>query len=133
MHNLVLGCLLDLSENAKAIPHINAWRGNGDISAAHLLCDIWRQEEHDMSVNRESNGAIKGKIISIFKSSIVNYKLARSHTEMFQRKQCFSFVNQHLFLQMNSLRKSCSLNNTKDLLRVHGDEKKALSLENHSV
>ena len=66
MHNLVLGCLLDLSENAKAIPHINAWRGNGDISAAHLFCEIWRQEEHDMNVNRESTGALSGTVIILF-------------------------------------------------------------------
>ena len=62
MHNLVLGCLLDLSENAKTVPHINAWRGSGDISAAHLLCDIWRNEELDMKVNRDNSGAISGTL-----------------------------------------------------------------------
>ena len=64
MHNLVLGCLLDLSENAKTVPHINAWRGNGDISAAHLLCDIWRNEERDMKVNRDNSGAISGILLN---------------------------------------------------------------------
>ena len=63
MHNLVLGCLLDLSENAKTVPHINAWRGSGDISAAHLLCNIWRNEEHDMKVNRDNSGAISGTLL----------------------------------------------------------------------
>ena len=75
MHNLVLGSLLDLSENAKAIPHINAWRGGGDISAAHLLCEIWRQEEHDMSVNRENTGAISGVIIYVISKSNCNAKI----------------------------------------------------------
>lgn len=61
MHNIVLGCLLDLSENVKALPHMNAWRGKGDVSAAHLLCDMWRQEESDMGVKRDSTGAILGE------------------------------------------------------------------------
>ena len=46
----------------RQIPHINAWRGTGDKSAAHLLCEIWRQEEVDMKVNRESSSAISGKV-----------------------------------------------------------------------
>ena len=60
MHNLVLGCLLDLTENPKAIPHITAWRGKNDQSAAHLLCDVWRDEEMVIGVKRESTGAIAG-------------------------------------------------------------------------
>lgn len=58
MHNLVLGCLLDLCENPKTVPHINSWRGKDDISAAHLFCDIWRAEETEMGVEREKSGAI---------------------------------------------------------------------------
>ncbi|XP_013410709.1 cilia- and flagella-associated protein 69 [Lingula anatina] len=58
MHNLILGCLLDLTENPKAIPHINAWRGKDDMSAAHLFCDIWRSEEREMGVQRDQQGAI---------------------------------------------------------------------------
>ncbi|XP_064647870.1 cilia- and flagella-associated protein 69-like isoform X2 [Lineus longissimus] len=58
MHNLILGCLLDLSENRKTIAHINTWRGKEDISAAHLLCNIWRDEERDMGVKREESGSI---------------------------------------------------------------------------
>ena len=60
MHNLVLGCLLDLSENAKTNPHITAWRGKDDVSAAHLFCDIWRDEETDIGVAREHTGVIEG-------------------------------------------------------------------------
>lgn len=58
MHNLVLGCLLDLSENPKTIGHVSAWRGAADITAAHLFCNIWRREEAEMGVEREESGAI---------------------------------------------------------------------------
>ncbi len=61
MHNLVLGVLLDLLENPKAIPHVTAWHGRQDISAAHLLCNIWRDEEQEIGVPREKTGAIQGK------------------------------------------------------------------------
>ena len=63
MHNLVLGTLLDLCENAKAIAHVNSWRGKDDISAAHLLCDIWRKEEEEIQVPREKTGAISGESV----------------------------------------------------------------------
>ncbi|XP_074659217.1 cilia- and flagella-associated protein 69-like isoform X1 [Tubulanus polymorphus] len=58
MHNLILGCLLDLTENPKCLPHINTWRGQGDKSAAHLMCELWREEEREMGVPREESGAI---------------------------------------------------------------------------
>ncbi|CAH1788088.1 unnamed protein product [Owenia fusiformis] len=58
MHNLIIGCLLDLAENPKTVPHIISWRGKEDISAAHLFCDIWRHEEEDIGVEREESGAI---------------------------------------------------------------------------
>ena len=61
MHNLILGCLLDLCENPKTVAHVNAWRGKGDISAAHLFCNVWRSEETDMGVAREHTGAMLGK------------------------------------------------------------------------
>jgi len=57
-HNLVLGCLLDLTENPKTISHILAWRGDKDVTAGHLLCHIWRQEESDIGVVRDANGGI---------------------------------------------------------------------------
>lgn len=58
MHNLILGCLLELCENPKTIPHIHTWRGEDDISAPHLLIDMWRQEEQRISVHRDANGCI---------------------------------------------------------------------------
>lgn len=58
MHNLILGCLLDLCENPKTIHHVMTWRGNENASAPHLLCDIFRNEEREMGVKRTKDGAI---------------------------------------------------------------------------
>lgn len=58
MHNLFLGCLLDLCENPKTVHHVVTWRGKNNISAAHLFCEIWRNEERDMGVKRDNTGAI---------------------------------------------------------------------------
>nr|XP_039253375.1 cilia- and flagella-associated protein 69-like [Styela clava] len=58
MHNLILGCLLELCENPKTIPHIHTWRGEDDISAPHLLIHMWRQEEQRINVKRDMNGCI---------------------------------------------------------------------------
>ena len=63
MHNLILGCLLDLCENSKTVSHIRVWRGKDDKSAAHLFCDIWRKEEHDLGVVRTEAGALAGESI----------------------------------------------------------------------
>ena len=61
MHNLILGCLLDLCENPKTVHHVLTWRGADNSSAAHLFCEIWRTEERDIGVPRDKNGAIIGK------------------------------------------------------------------------
>lgn len=58
MHNLILGCLLDLCENPKTVHHVLTWRGTDNTSAAHLFCDIWRNEERDIGVKRDTHGAI---------------------------------------------------------------------------
>ena len=62
MHSQIFGCLLDLAENPKALPHISTWRGHDDTSAAHLFCDKWREEERVMGVKRDSKGAIAGEL-----------------------------------------------------------------------
>ena len=62
MHSQIFGCLLDLAENPKTLPHISTWRGHDDTSAAHLFCDKWREEERVMGVKRDSKGAIAGGI-----------------------------------------------------------------------
>ncbi|KAH3715889.1 cilia- and flagella-associated protein 69-like [Dreissena polymorpha] len=58
MHNLILGCLLDLCENPKTVHHVLTWRGKDNSSAAHLFCETWRSEERDLGVKRDNNGAI---------------------------------------------------------------------------
>lgn len=58
MDNLILGCLLDLCENPKTVHHVLTWRGHENISAAHLFCEIWRNEEREIGVKRDPNGAI---------------------------------------------------------------------------
>ncbi|KAK2187769.1 hypothetical protein NP493_155g04048 [Ridgeia piscesae] len=58
MHTQVFGCLLDLAENPKTLPHLSTWRGKDDISAAHLFCEKWREEEDLMGVKRDVTGAI---------------------------------------------------------------------------
>ena len=64
MHNLILGCLLDMCENPKTIAHINAWRGKSDVTAAHLFCEIWRSEERDMGVQRDHTGSMTGLVLT---------------------------------------------------------------------
>lgn len=58
MHNLILGCLLDLCENPKTIHHVLTWRGKDNASAPHLFCDIFRNEERELGVRRTKDGAI---------------------------------------------------------------------------
>lgn len=58
MHNVILGCLLDLCENPKTVNHVLTWRGKDGCTASHLLCQIWRQEECEIGVKRDTQGAI---------------------------------------------------------------------------
>uniref|UniRef100_A0A0B7A2W0 Cilia- and flagella-associated protein 69 ARM repeats domain-containing protein n=1 Tax=Arion vulgaris TaxID=1028688 RepID=A0A0B7A2W0_9EUPU len=58
MHNIILGCLLDLCENPKTANHILTWRGKDGCTASHLLCQIWRQEEVEIGVKRNNHGVI---------------------------------------------------------------------------
>nr|CAB3227189.1 uncharacterized protein C7orf63 [Phallusia mammillata] len=58
MHNLILGCLLELCENPKTIAHIHTWRGTNDVTAPHLLIHLWREEEKRIGSLRDENGAI---------------------------------------------------------------------------
>ncbi|XP_063682904.1 cilia- and flagella-associated protein 69-like isoform X2 [Bolinopsis microptera] len=55
MQNLVLGALLDLTEDARALPHVVTWRGTGQKTAVSLLIQLWRAEEHAMGVKRDRN------------------------------------------------------------------------------
>ncbi|KAL2080316.1 hypothetical protein ACEWY4_024109 [Coilia grayii] len=58
MHGVVLGALLELCDNPKALPHMRAWRGPGGVSVPQLLLQLWRQEEEDLGVQRDQHGRI---------------------------------------------------------------------------
>jgi len=58
MHNLILGCVLELCENPKTITHIHTWRGRDDVTAPHLFIHLWREEEKAMGALRDDRGAI---------------------------------------------------------------------------
>lgn len=58
LYGQILGCFLDLAENQKTLPHVGVWRGKKNISAPHLFCELWRQEEIRMGVRRDATGAI---------------------------------------------------------------------------
>lgn len=58
MQNLILGCLLDLSDNPKTLTHILQWEGKHNCKISHFLCDLWRTEEKENGVERDENGII---------------------------------------------------------------------------
>ncbi|XP_077978018.1 cilia- and flagella-associated protein 69-like [Glandiceps talaboti] len=58
MHNLILGCILDMCENPKSIHHVMTWRGSNDRTAPSLFVEIWRKEEEEMGVSRGPQGTI---------------------------------------------------------------------------
>ena len=60
-HNLILGVLTDLCENPKTVPHLLAWKGRGERTAASLLVDVWKQEETHMGVRRDLRGVLSGE------------------------------------------------------------------------
>ena len=78
MHNLTLGCLMDLCENSKTIGHLMAWKGRGQRTVASLLVDIWRQEETHMGVRRDQDGVLSGTIYFVLfnpRSAMVDSRL----------------------------------------------------------
>ncbi|XP_058948319.1 cilia- and flagella-associated protein 69 [Pocillopora verrucosa] len=58
MQNLVLGCLVDLCENSKALAHVQSWRGKKQITAGKLLVELWKKEEANMGVARDKIGKV---------------------------------------------------------------------------
>ena len=60
MHSQLLGCLLDLMENHKTMSHVSVWRGKDNITAPHLLCELWRDEERRLGVGRDAAGVLTG-------------------------------------------------------------------------
>ncbi|NXV09090.1 CFA69 protein, partial [Cettia cetti] len=56
--NIILGILVEFSDNPKTISHMSIWRGKRDQTAANLLIQLWRQEELDLGVRRDQDGKI---------------------------------------------------------------------------
>jgi len=61
MQNLVLGALLDLTEDPRAVPHVVTWRGKGQKTAVSLMIELWRMEEQAMGVKRDGNNIMLGR------------------------------------------------------------------------
>jgi len=59
LHNLTLGCLLELTENPKTLAHLLTWRGsNGEVTIGHLMAEMWRKEEEILGAERDSHGGV---------------------------------------------------------------------------
>lgn len=60
MQNVVLGTLLDLCDNPKTLAHVEAWRGEKQLTGQALLLRLWRKEEAEIGVKRDQHGRIAG-------------------------------------------------------------------------
>lgn len=60
MHNVALATLLELCDNSKTLAHVEAWRGNKELTAPALLLQLWRKEEAEIGVKRDQHGQIAG-------------------------------------------------------------------------
>jgi len=58
MQNLILGSLLDLSDNIKSLAHLMQWEGKDNQKISHLFCNLWRDEEKEIGVERDEQGVI---------------------------------------------------------------------------
>ncbi|NXN84297.1 CFA69 protein, partial [Bombycilla garrulus] len=58
LSNIILGILVEFSNNPKTTVHMSLWRGKRDQTAANLLIQLWRQEELDLGVRRDQYGRI---------------------------------------------------------------------------
>ncbi|XP_044149807.1 cilia- and flagella-associated protein 69 [Bufo gargarizans] len=58
MNNLVLGILVEFCDNPKTLPHITTWRGKRNETAPKLLVQLWKQEEEELGVRRDSYGRV---------------------------------------------------------------------------
>ncbi|NWY41672.1 CFA69 protein, partial [Sylvia atricapilla] len=56
--NIILGILVEFSDNPKTTLHMSIWRGKKDQTAANLLIQLWREEELDLGVRRHEDGRI---------------------------------------------------------------------------
>ncbi|NXO66572.1 CFA69 protein, partial [Phainopepla nitens] len=58
LYNIILGILVEFSDNPKTPVHMRMWRGKRDQTAANLLIQLWRQEELDLGVKHDQYGKI---------------------------------------------------------------------------
>lgn len=61
MHGVILATLLELCDNPKTVSHILGWRDDRGGTAPRLLLQLWREEEAELGVSRDGNGAIAGQ------------------------------------------------------------------------
>lgn len=80
MQNLILGCLLDLSDNPKTLNHFLQWEGKDNMKIAHFLCELWRDEERDNGVERDENGII----LSNFSNNILRKENSNFYSRYFK-------------------------------------------------
>ncbi|CAF2714410.1 unnamed protein product [Rotaria sp. Silwood2] len=58
LQNIILGCVLDLTENTKCLHFIMTWQGHKQEYFTHVLCELWRDEERETYVARTEKGVI---------------------------------------------------------------------------
>ncbi|CAF1002747.1 unnamed protein product [Rotaria sordida] len=58
LQNIILGCVLDLTENIKCLHFIMTWQGHKQEYFTHVLCELWRDEERETYVARTEKGVI---------------------------------------------------------------------------
>ncbi|NWS07660.1 CFA69 protein, partial [Motacilla alba] len=56
--SIILGILVEISDNPKTVLHMSLWRGKRAQTAANLLIQLWRQEELELGVKRDQYGRI---------------------------------------------------------------------------
>ncbi|MCI4381536.1 hypothetical protein PGIGA_G00253140 [Pangasianodon gigas] len=58
MQSVSLATLLELCDNPKTLAHVEAWRGEKELTAPALLLQLWRKEEAEIGVKRDQHGRI---------------------------------------------------------------------------
>ncbi|XP_027021008.2 cilia- and flagella-associated protein 69 [Tachysurus fulvidraco] len=58
MNSVWLATLLELCDNPKTLPHIEAWKGKKGLTAQAMLLQLWRKEEAEIGVKRDQHGRI---------------------------------------------------------------------------
>ncbi|XP_029022275.1 cilia- and flagella-associated protein 69-like isoform X2 [Betta splendens] len=58
VHGVVLATLLELCDNPSALSHILSWTDEGGRSAPRLLLQLWKEEEEELGVRRDTHGVI---------------------------------------------------------------------------